>query len=56
MQTGKAISIPSILKVGNGTLNKIGEYLKSEELTQRSHFYGKRSHRYVWRCYNEVPC
>ena len=33
MQTGKAISIPSILKVGNGTLNKIGEYLKSEELT-----------------------
>lgn len=27
MQTGKAISIPSILKVGNGTLNKIGEYL-----------------------------
>ena len=28
MQTGKAISIPSILKVGNGTLNKIGEYFK----------------------------
>ena len=51
MQTGKAISIPSILKVGNGTLNKIGEYLKSDE---RSHFYGKRSHRYVWRYYNEV--
>ena len=49
MQTGKAISIPSILKVGNGTLNKIGEYLKSEELNERSHFYGKRSDRYVWR-------
>ena len=32
MQTGKAISIPSVLKVGKGTLNKIGEYLKSEEL------------------------
>lgn len=30
MQTGKAISIPSILKVGNGTLNKIGEYLNGE--------------------------
>ena len=40
MQTGKAISIPSILKVGNGTLNKIGEYLKSEELTSVVIFMG----------------
>lgn len=54
MQTGKAISIPSILKVGNGTLNKIGEYLKSEELTSVVIFMGKRSHRYVWRYHNEV--
>lgn len=28
MQTGKAISIPSILKVGNGTLNKIRRVFK----------------------------
>ena len=40
MQTGKAISIPSILKVGKGTLNKIGEYLKSEELTSVVIFMG----------------
>ncbi len=30
MQTGKAISIPSILKVGNGALGKIGEYLQAD--------------------------
>ena len=40
MQTGKAISIPSVLKVGKGTLNKIGEYLKSEELTSVVIFMG----------------
>ena len=40
MQTGKAISIPSILKVGNGTLNKIGEYLKNEGLSQTVIFFG----------------
>lgn len=27
MQTGKGISIPSILKVGKGALTKIGSYL-----------------------------
>ena len=30
MQTGKGISIPSILKVGKGALTKIGSYLKKE--------------------------
>lgn len=40
MQTGKAISIPSILKVGNGTLGKIGEYLQAEGLTQVVMFLG----------------
>ena len=40
MHTGKAISIPSILKVGNGTLNKIGEYLKNEGLSQTVIFFG----------------
>lgn len=30
MQTGKGISIPSILKVGKGALTKIGSYLKNE--------------------------
>ena len=34
MQTGKGILIPSILKVGNGTLKKIGQYLKAENLEQ----------------------
>ena len=40
MQTGKAKSIPSILKVGNGPLNKIGEYLTREELTSVGIFMG----------------
>ena len=34
MQTGKAISVPAILKVGNGTLNQLGSYLKGEGLKQ----------------------
>lgn len=40
MQTGKGILIPSILKVGNGTLKKIGQYLKAENLEQVVIFFG----------------
>ena len=40
MQTGKGILIPSILKVGNGTLKKIGQYLKAENLEQDVIFFG----------------
>ena len=40
MQTGKGILIPSILKVGNGTLKKIGQYLKTENLEQVVIFFG----------------
>lgn len=40
MQTGKAISVPAILKVGKGTLNKIGSYLKTEGLEQIVIFLG----------------
>ena len=40
MQTGKAISVPAILKVGKGTLNKIGNYLKTEGLEQIVIFLG----------------
>ena len=32
MQIGKEMAIPSILKIGNGTLGKIGSYLKAENL------------------------
>ena len=54
MQTGKS-NIHSINpQGGKWNINKIGEYLKSEELTSVVNFYGKRSHRYVWRYYNEV--
>lgn len=34
MQIGKEMAIPSILKIGNGTLGKIGGYLKAENLDQ----------------------
>ena len=40
MQTGKAISVPAILKVGNGTLNQLGSYLKGEGLKQVVIFLG----------------
>ena len=40
MQTGKGILIPSILKVGSGTLKKIGQYLKAENLEQVVIFFG----------------
>ena len=40
MQTGKAISVPAILKVGNGTLNQMGSYLKGEGLKQVVIFLG----------------
>ena len=36
MQTGKAISVPAILKVGNGTLNQLGSYLKGGAGTRKS--------------------
>ena len=32
MQIGKEMAIPSILKIGNGALGKIGGYLKTEGL------------------------
>ena len=34
MQIGKEMAIPSILKIGNGALGKIGGYLKAENLDQ----------------------
>ena len=34
MQIGKEMAIPSILKIGNGALGKIGGYLKTEGLDQ----------------------
>ena len=34
MQIGKEMAIPSILKIGNGALGKIGSYLKTEGLDQ----------------------
>ena len=40
MQTGKGISIPSILKVGKGALTKIGSYLKNEGIEQAVIFFG----------------
>lgn len=40
MQTGKAISIPAILKVGNNTLENIGDYLKAEGLHSVVMFFG----------------
>ena len=40
MQTGKGISIPSILKVGKGALLKIGSYLKNEGIEQVVIFFG----------------
>ena len=46
MQTGKGISIPSILKVGKGALTKIGSYLKNEGIEQAVIFFG--NDRYVW--------
>ena len=48
MQTGKGISIPSILKVGKGALTKIGSYLKNEGIEQAVIFFWKWSDRYVW--------
>ena len=38
MQTGKAISVPAILKVGNGTLNQLGSYLKGRRSKAGSYF------------------
>lgn len=40
MQIGKEMAIPSILKIGNGTLGKIGGYLKAENLDQVVLFFG----------------
>ena len=36
MQIGKEMAIPSILKIGNGALGKIGGYLKTEGLDPHS--------------------
>jgi len=40
MQIGKEMAIPSILKIGNGALGKIGGYLKAENLDQVVLFFG----------------
>ena len=40
MQIGKEMAIPSILKIGNGALGKIGGYLKTEGLDQVVLFFG----------------
>lgn len=40
MQIGKEMAIPSILKIGNGALGKIGSYLKTEGLDQVVLFFG----------------
>ena len=40
MQIGKEMAIPSILKIGNGALGKIGGYLKAEGLDQVVLFFG----------------
>lgn len=40
MQTGNRIAIPSILKVGQGVLKKIGVYLKAEGLEEIVIFFG----------------
>ena len=40
MQTGKGIAVPAILKVGEGTLKKIGTYLKAEQIEQVVIFFG----------------
>ena len=40
MQIGKEMAIPSILKIGNGALGKIGGYLKTESLDQVVLFFG----------------
>ena len=45
MQTGKGILIPSILKVGNGTLKKIGQYLKGRESGTGRDLFRKRTDR-----------
>ena len=40
MEIGKEMAIPSILKIGNGALGKIGGYLKAENLDQVVLFFG----------------
>jgi glycerol-1-phosphate dehydrogenase [NAD(P)+] len=40
MQIGKEMAIPSILKIGNGALGRIGGYLKAENLDQVVLFFG----------------
>ena len=40
IQIGKEMAIPSILKIGNGALGKIGGYLKAENLDQVVLFFG----------------
>jgi glycerol-1-phosphate dehydrogenase [NAD(P)+] len=40
MQIGKEMAIPSILKIGNSALGKIGGYLKAENLDQVVLFFG----------------
>lgn len=40
MQTGSSIAIPSILKIGAGTLDQIGSYLKEARLTQVVIYFG----------------
>ena len=40
MQIGKEMAIPSILKIRNGALGKIGSYLKTEGLDQVVLFFG----------------
>ena len=40
MQTGSSIAIPVILKVGNGALKNIGEYLRAEKLEEVVIYFG----------------
>ena len=40
MSQGKSIAIPSVLKIGKGTLDHIGEYLKDADFEQVVIYFG----------------
>lgn len=43
MQIGKEMAIPSILKIGNGTLGKIGGYFEGRRIWTRSCYFRQRT-------------